>query len=689
MKKSLLLLPLILSLPICVFSQASSYSDRLSVTKEIRTAEEGFAYEEFRRGVQAFYRGTFNEAILQFEKALTYTPTDSRILDWMGKAYYYSGLEGIALQEWEKAKNNGYGGILLENKIRIVAERRFTLEENGMEDVYTESGSYPGIYNGNLIYTEPVSILPNGNGTFWVLAYGSNQLLLFNVNGTVIDRITGPLNGFDHPLDMIRLSSGKILLTETLGNRLSVLSKNGRFEKYIGSKGRGNGSFIGPQYVAEDFRGNIYATDYGNRRVVVFDKEGNALFVFGTSSKTFSGLKGPTGIAVLGDSVYVADDVKGCIYEFDLAGNFIRNLVLEGTFRRPESLKVWTDRLVVCDSNKVISVNTHTGEIFENMNMGNAPSRITCAIPDVNGNVLVSDFKANEVYVMARMQELVGGLFVQIERVNAKNFPDVQLDVKVESLKRNPIVGLKEANFYITEDRRPVNKLKFLGAASENTYCDVTVIIDRSLSSDSPLSDSMIETAVKSVAEGMNGKGTLRILSAGLLPVVEFTGNPKDVRNFNASALKTKKSSVVPLDLAFRLAVNDLINAGKKRAVVFVTHGNVTERSFERYSLSQTVAYMNNNSVMCSSIFLSRENVSEETEYIMKNTKGKSYYVFREEGLASLVEDLLDIPQGNYSFSYVSTLPTNFGENFLPVEIESYLMNRSGRDESGYFSPLK
>jgi len=273
--------------------------------------------------------------------------------------------------------------------------------------------------------------------------------------------------------------------------------------------------------------------------------------------------------------------------------------------------------------------------------------------------------------------------------VNAKNFPDVQLDVKVESLKRNPIVGLKEANFYITEDRRPVNKLKFLGAASENTYCDVTVIIDRSLSSDSPLSDSMIETAVKSVAEGMNGKGTLRILSAGLLPVVEFTGNPKDVRNFNASALKTKKSSVVPLDLAFRLAVNDLINAGKKRSVVFVTHGNVTERSFERYSLSQTVAYMNNNSVMCSSIFLSRENVSEETEYIMKNTKGKSYYVFREEGLASLMEDLLDIPQGNYSFSYVSTLPTNFGENFLPVEIESYLMNRSGRDESGYFSPLK
>jgi len=39
--------------------------------------------------------------------------------------------------------------------------------------------------------------------------------------------------------------------------------------------------------------------------------------------------------------------------------------------------------------------------------------------------------------------------------------------------------------------------------------------------------------------------------------------------------------------------------------------------------------------------------------------------------------------------SYVSTLPTNFGENYLPLETEVYLLNRSGRDESGYFAPLQ
>ena len=35
-----------------------------------RSAASGLAEQEFRRGVQAYYRGAFNDAILQFEKAL-------------------------------------------------------------------------------------------------------------------------------------------------------------------------------------------------------------------------------------------------------------------------------------------------------------------------------------------------------------------------------------------------------------------------------------------------------------------------------------------------------------------------------------------------------------------------------------------------------------------------------------------
>ncbi|HCA19552.1 MAG TPA: hypothetical protein DEO40_02610, partial [Treponema sp.] len=89
-----------------------------------RSANSGFAEEEFRRGVQSYYRGSYNEAIQEFEKALSYLPGESTILDWLGKSYYKAGIEGSALQQWQFAAENGYGGILLQNRMEIVGERR-------------------------------------------------------------------------------------------------------------------------------------------------------------------------------------------------------------------------------------------------------------------------------------------------------------------------------------------------------------------------------------------------------------------------------------------------------------------------------------------------------------------------------------------------------------------------------------
>ena len=63
--------------------------------------------------------------------------------------------------------------------------------------------------------------------------------------------------------------------------------------------------------------------------------------------------------------------------------------------------------------------------------------------------------------------------------------------------------------------------------------------------------------------------------------------------------------------------------------------------------------------------------------------------MFRPEGLGSVIEDIIDIPNSLYTFRYVSALTTNFGEKYLPVEVEVRLLNRSGRDETGYFAPLQ
>lgn len=667
-----------------VFSQTSSAG---LYSGNVRTSEEGFAAQEFRRGVQSYYRGTFNDAVMQFEKALGYMPNDSLILEWLGKSYYHSGMEGTAVKSWSKAVQNGYGGLLLKNKIEIVQDRRTGAFRSDFNARYTEAGAFSGSYGEGMVFSGPVSVLPENDGTVWVLAYGSNELVKLNINGTVVSRVTGPMNGFDRPMDLIRLEDGTMLVTESAGNRLCVLDKKGKFIKYIGKKGRAVGNLVGPQYAAQDSRQNIYVSDYGNRRIAVFDRDGKGLFCFGAARDDFAGLKGPTGIAVAGENVYVADNIFGGIYEFDLAGNFQRVLVPEKTFQHPESIRVRNDYLVVCDSNRVFSVDSGSGSVFENISAGNAPARLTCAVPDVNGNVVVSDVISNEVYVMSKMQELVGGLFVQIEKVNASKFPEVFVDVRVENRYRSAVVGLGENNFYITEQKRPVNKLKYLGSSSYSQFSDITLLIDRSRRSSE--FGEQINAAVREIAASMKNRGTLKIVSASKIPALEYSGKPSGALKFDVAALKNPVSDEIPLDLALRLAANDLVNAEHKRAVVIISAGKVSLNAFEKYSLSETAAFLNNNHISVASVLLTQNACDEELDYIVSNTPGKEYYIFRPEGLSGIVGDLVDIPSGLYTFSYTSVLSTNFGEKYLPVEVEAYLLNRSGRDECGYFAPLQ
>ncbi|MBQ6029263.1 MAG: hypothetical protein IJL24_07050 [Treponema sp.] len=76
---------------------------------------------------------------------------------------------------------------------------------------------------------------------------------MLDINGNVARRVTGPLNGFDRPVDVIKTHDGKLLVSESAGDRISVLSESGLFEKYIGKKGRGLGEIVGPQFMAQDY----------------------------------------------------------------------------------------------------------------------------------------------------------------------------------------------------------------------------------------------------------------------------------------------------------------------------------------------------------------------------------------------------------------------------------------------------
>lgn len=652
----------------------------------VSSADRLMAEEEFRKGVQAYYRGAFNDALMVFEKALSYVPGNPVLLDWLGRAYFRSGSEGAALQHWEFAAESGYGSELLQNKIEMLRERRALRPQGDFSTRYVETGVISAVQGEHTLFSQPVSLLPARDGSFWAVSYGSNELVRFDVNGMVTARVRGPVSGFDRPFDVLYTSGGYMLVSEVAADRVSVLDKNGFYVASFGEKGRGVGQLLGPQYLAEDSAGNIYVSDFGNARICVFNGMYEPLFSFGAASEGFPGFTAPSGVACFGDRVYAADSVSGSVYVFDTSGNYISTLLPSGTLPGIESLRVWDGMLIAAVKHRVVAIHPVTGAVTDVANIGNAPARIITAAPDVNGNILLADYEGNCIQVASKMSDLAGGFFVQIERVNADNFPSVIVDVRVEDRNRNPITGLKERNFLLTEDKRPASNFKLIGSGFSNSECDVCVLIDRSADSDVYL--PAIRVALQEIATAMAGRGTLTVVSAGDVPVLEGSGNPQDSW-WEEFVPKAESSARWKFDLGLRLAVNSLVNASPRRAVVFLSTGAVSPDGFGNYGLDSLAAYLQNNGIVFSAVSLKQGAVPDEYAYLVDFTGGKSWYVYRPEGLAPLVEDIRESANGFYSLSFVSLLQSNFGEAYLPVEVEAYLMNRSGRDELGYFAPLE
>lgn len=83
-------------------------------------------------------------------------------------------------------------------------------------------------------------------------------------------------DNFNRPTDIAWDSQGNMFVSDAYANaRIVKLDKTGRFVKTWGSRGSGEGQFNMPNSLAVDAQGNVYVADLGNKRIQVFDNDGN------------------------------------------------------------------------------------------------------------------------------------------------------------------------------------------------------------------------------------------------------------------------------------------------------------------------------------------------------------------------------------------------------------------------------
>jgi hypothetical protein len=136
-----------------------------------------------------------------------------------------------------------------------------------------------------------------------------------------------PTDLFDRPADVAWDAAGNIFVADGLGNaRVAKFDKEGKFVKAWGKKGTGNGEFSDVHGIAVDAQGNVYAADAGNKRIQVFDNEGNFKSAISNvgAPQALCMTKGPNPVLYVSNSNPVSDiDRDGEIYKVRLDGTII------------------------------------------------------------------------------------------------------------------------------------------------------------------------------------------------------------------------------------------------------------------------------------------------------------------------------------------------------------------------------
>ena len=80
--------------------------------------------EQLRRGVQAFHRGFFNDAIVSLERAISYQPSNTLAQKWLGRTLWKSGYEQEATRTWGQIVASNSADPLLRDWISVIELRR-------------------------------------------------------------------------------------------------------------------------------------------------------------------------------------------------------------------------------------------------------------------------------------------------------------------------------------------------------------------------------------------------------------------------------------------------------------------------------------------------------------------------------------------------------------------------------------
>jgi DNA-binding beta-propeller fold protein YncE len=275
----------------------------------------------------------------------------------------------------------------------------------------------------------PRGIASGLNGDLYVADSRNHRILHIAEDGSLLqewgsfaDIATGnaPQGTFNEPWGVAVGPDGSVYVTDTWNHRVQKFSESGEPIKTWGQYGQpfpdvpeSKSSFWGPRGIAVDQNGQVYVADTGNKRIVVFDSDGNYLTEFGTAGFEPGQFDEPVGVAVGNDGVvYVTDTWNQRIQSFTPGADGLTYLPLfqwdvNGWFGQSLENKPF---IAVDDNNHVFITDPEGYRVIEftsdgqfvrtwgDFGTGEAEIGLAAGVDvDANGNIWVTDASNNRV----------------------------------------------------------------------------------------------------------------------------------------------------------------------------------------------------------------------------------------------------------------------------------------------------
>ena len=139
------------------------------------------------------------------------------------------------------------------------------------------------------------------------------------------------VTGLDQPYGIAFNSHQEMIISESLGHRLSIFDIRGQKIRTFGSHGDNPDQMIRPVGIATDDTDNIYVSS--SHKLQKFTSSGELIKCIGREGSKEGEFNDPRGVTLYDNQVYVCDNNNHRIQVFDLDLNFVRSIGSHGKGR--------------------------------------------------------------------------------------------------------------------------------------------------------------------------------------------------------------------------------------------------------------------------------------------------------------------------------------------------------------------